>query len=88
MQNFELRRVVDFAGQFKLIFKRREKRIATFHLAFDQREVKIRTPRQCLRINLRAAADENVIGKFAGIQFVQRVENQDFRLLYFPSLLK
>jgi hypothetical protein len=46
MQNFELRRVVDFPGQFKLIFKLWKKRVATFHLAFDERKVEKGSPRR------------------------------------------
>ena len=86
MQNFELRLVADFLGQIKFVLKRREKRVAVLDLAFDQRQVKVGTARQRLLVNLRAAADENVVRKFLRIQPVQRIENQNFRPLVFAEL--
>ncbi len=68
MQNFEFRRVLDFLGQNKFILKRREKCVAIFNLALHQRQIKIGTTRQRLLVNLRAAADENVVRKFLGIE--------------------
>jgi len=67
MQNLELRLVPNFFSQLKLVFESRENRIP-FHLAFDEREVKVGTARQCLLVNLRTAADEDVVRKFRRIQ--------------------
>ena len=74
MQNVKLRRLADFLHQIKLIFKRRKERIAPFHLTLHQREIQIRTARQRLLINLRAAADENVIRKFLRVELVQHLK--------------
>ena len=88
MQNIELRFIADFLNQIKLVLKRREKGITALDFMFHERQVKVGAARQCLRVNFRAAADENVIGKLVGIQFVQRVENQNFRLHFSPSFVK
>ena len=85
MQNLEFRCVTKFPDLNKPVFKRREERVASY-FAFDECEVKVGTARQRLLVNLRAAANENFIGEFRWIQPLQRVENQNFRLLFFPQL--
>ena len=73
MQDFELRRVPDFLRQHKLILERGEENVAR-HGALDQREVKVGTQRQRLRIDLRAATDEDFT---AIIQRGQRFQRMD-----------
>src|SRR5487761_2278796 len=86
MQDLELRLVPDGFHQFKLVFKRREKSVAALHLALDEREIKVGTARQRLRINLRAAADEDVVREFRRVELVQRLEDENFRLHLFAQL--
>ena len=85
MQNLELRLVTDFFGQLEFIFKRREKCVP-FHFAFDDRQVKVGAAGQRLLVNLRAAADEDVVREFRRVELVHRVENQNFRLFLFAQL--
>src|SRR5579859_3886657 len=82
MQNLELRLIADFFGQDKFFVKRRKQGVPR-HLSFDERQVKVRTTGQGLLINLRAPADEDVVGKLLGIQPVQRVKNQNLGPLVF-----
>src|SRR5208283_4958029 len=87
MQNLELRLVADLLNQFKLVLERRKNGVA-IHFAFDERQIKVGATRQRLPVNLRAAADENVVRKFRRIQSLQRVENQHFRLQLLTELGK
>ena len=68
MQNLEFRRVPNFLNLNEPVFKRWEEHVA-LDLAFDEREVKIRTERQRLFINLRAAANKIVQGGIRGAEF-------------------
>ena len=87
MQNLELGFVAKLLDQFKLFLERWKERI-TFHLAFDERQEKVGTARQSLLVDLRTAADEDVIREFRRIQFFKRIENQHFRLQLFTELGK
>src|SRR5438132_5748989 len=59
--DFEIGTVEDFLHELEAIFKRREECVA-FDEPLDQREKKIGAQRQGLRVNLRAAADEDLTG--------------------------
>ena len=73
MQNLEIRTSSRNFGQFKLVLERREKSVAALDFAFHQRQIKIGTARQRLLVNLRAAADENVVRKLLRVELVQRI---------------
>src|SRR6266513_2942572 len=59
VNDFEFGPVQNLFDQFKPAFERRKKRVALDD-SLDEREVKIGAERQCLRVNLRPAADEDV----------------------------
>ena len=61
MEDFEIGTDEDFLREFEAIFKRREECVA-FDDPLDQREKEIGAQRQGLRINLRAATDEDPTG--------------------------
>src|SRR6185295_453536 len=68
MQNLEFRAVENFLNNFKTIFERRKERVPLDD-SFHQREVKIGTKRQSLRINLRAAANKIVHRRIRRAEF-------------------
>src|ERR1035437_8666051 len=70
VQNLELRRVADFFNQLETLFKRWKESVA-LDLAFDERQIQIRTQRQRLRVNLRAAANENLTVARQRLQFLK-----------------
>jgi hypothetical protein len=68
--------VQDLLDQFKSILERGEKSIA-LDAPLDQREIQVRAKRQSLRIDLGAAADEDLNRKLSRIQFFESAENQN-----------
>ena len=59
-QNLEFRRVANFFNEFKMVFKLREESVA-FDFSLHKREKQFRTVRQGLLVNLRTAADEDLV---------------------------
>jgi hypothetical protein len=87
VQDFKFKHVADLLREFKFIFKCRKECIAG-NLPVDQGQVQVRASRQRLLINLRAAADINIIRKFLRIQFFQRIKYEDFGLSLFTQFGK
>lgn len=70
MQDFEFGCVADFFGEFETVFEGGKEGVAVY-FAFDEGEIEVGTERECLRVDLRAAADEHV-ARFGGeIDFAQ-----------------
>src|SRR6266487_1481281 len=70
MQNLEFGTLENFRSQIEAVLKRRKERVTLDH-PLDEREVEIRTERQRLLINLRAAANENLAPGHCGIRGIE-----------------
>ena len=87
MQNFEFEHVPNLLDELEFIFKRRKKSVAR-DIAVYEGQIKVGTSRQCLLVDLRAAADINIVWKFRGIELVERIENENFGLSFFAEFGK